>query len=75
VKRKPKLSLTYLHEHNASGQHRIVAVANDSTNSVGNWVDERNLARHLDLFANTDANNGLPMGIFKVREISAQVLA
>ena len=72
---KQKAALTLIHEHNSAGQHRVVAVASDSTNSTGDWVDERNLAKHLDVYANADANNGLPMGIFKVREVPHQVLA
>ncbi len=29
------MSLTLLHEHNASGQHRIVVIADDGTNKAG----------------------------------------
>ena len=71
---KQKLSLTLIHESNSAGQHRIVAVASDGTNSSGEWQDVRKLAAHLDVFANSDADNSLPLGIFKVREVSHQVL-
>ena len=71
---KQKLSLTLIHETNNTGQHRIVAIATDGTNSNGDWQDVRKLASHLDTFANSDADNGLPLGIFKVREVFHQVL-
>lgn len=69
------MSLTFIHEHSDTGQHRIVAVADDGTNSAGEWVDVRRLAQHLDLYASADPSNGLPPGIFKAREVAHQVLA
>ena len=69
------MSLTLIHEFNAKGQHRIVAVADDGTNSTGEWVSTTDFAHHLDLHANADPVNGLPAGIFKTREASHQVLA
>lgn len=74
-RRKPQASLTFMHEFNAEGQHRIVAVSTEGTNSAGEWVEARRLAQHLNLFANADPSNGLPAGIFTVREQAHQVLA
>lgn len=71
---KPKFSVTLIHEHNA-GQHRIVAMASDGTNSASEWQELRNLCHHLDVVANADPDNGLPIGIFRVREVPHQVLA
>lgn len=67
--------LTLIHEHSDTGTHRIVAVADDGTNSAGEWVDVRRLATHLDVYANADPSNSLPAGIFKVKEVPHQVLA
>lgn len=69
------MSLTLVHEMNSKGQHRIVAICDDGTNSAGEWVDTHELAQHLDVFANADFSNLLPPGIFKVREVSYQSLA
>lgn len=69
------MSLTLIHEMTADGQHRIVAVADDGTNSAGEWVDTRSLAQHLDVLANAGGIKELPAGIFKTREVSYQVLA
>ena len=69
------MSLTLIHEMTADGRHRIVAVADDGTNSTGEWVDTRSLATHLDVYANAGGVPELPPGIFKVREVSYQVLA
>lgn len=69
------MSLTLIHELTSDGQHRVVAVADDGTNSVGEWVDTRTLAAHLDVFANAGGVSQLPAGIFKVKEVKHQVLA
>lgn len=69
------MSLTAVHEFNDKGQHRIVTIADDGTNSHGEWVETRHLATHLDLYASADPSSGLPAGIFKVREVPHQVLA
>ena len=69
------MSLTLLHEFNSKGQHRVVAVADDGTNSAGDWAEPHNFAHHLDVHANADPANGLPAGVFKTREVSHQVLA
>ena len=69
------MSLTLIHEITPEGRHRIVAVADDGTNSAGEWVDTRQLATHLDVFANAGGISELPPGIFKVREVKHQVLA
>lgn len=69
------MSLTLIHEMTADGQHRIVAVSDDGTNSTGEWVDTRQLATHLDVYANAGGVAVLPAGIFKVREVAHQVLA
>ena len=64
-----------VHEMTADGRHRIVAVSEDGTNSVGDWVDTRSLAVHLDVFANAGGISELPAGVFKVKEVAHQVLA
>lgn len=69
------MSLTLIHEMTSDGRHRIVAVADDGTNSASEWVDTRQLAQHLDVYANAGGVDGLPAGIFKVREVNHQVLA
>ena len=66
--------LTLVHELTADAQHRIVAIADDGTNSVGEWAPVQKLAHHLDLHANADPSNGLPSGIFKSKEVKHQVL-
>ena len=68
------MSLTLIHEMTAAGQHRIVAVADDGTNSAGEWVETRQLAQHLDVLANADSTLPLPPGIFKVKEVPYQAL-
>ena len=69
-----KFSLTVLHELNPQGQHRIVTVGNDGTNSAGEWFAVTELATHLDLWASADPSKGLPE-VFKVREVAHQVLS
>ena len=69
------MSLTLIHEHSDTGTHRIVAVADDGTNSAGEWVDVRKLATHLDVYANADPSSPLPPGIFATREKAHQVLS
>ena len=69
------MKITLMHEIQENGQHRIVAVAEDGTNSVGKWAPAHELAQHLGLFGNTDYGNGLPPGIFQVKERPHQVLA
>ena len=64
-----------IHEMTADGRHRIVAVAEDGTNSAGEWVDTRSLATHLDVYANAGGVVELPAGVFKVKEVAHQVLA
>ena len=67
--------MTLIHEMTADGRHRIVAVAEDGTNSAGEWVDTRSLATHLDVYANAGGVAELPAGVFKVKEVPHQVLA
>lgn len=67
-------SITLIHEVNKLGEHRIVAVSSDGTNSAGEWAAAHNLATHLDVLANADPDSGLPLGIFKVKEVAHQVL-
>lgn len=67
--------MTLIHEYNDKGQHRIVAVADDGTNSHGDWAETHQIAQHLDLYACADPESGLPAGIFKTREVNHQVLA
>jgi len=67
--------LTAIHEFNSKGQHRIVTICDDGTNSAGEWVAPTDLAHHLDLHACADPSFGLPAGIFKVKELAHQVLA
>ena len=74
MKRKQKFSLTLIHETNVLEQHRIVAIASDGTNSFGDWAEKHKLATHLDTLANSDPDNGLPLGIFKTRDVPHQVL-
>lgn len=69
------MSLTLIHEMTSDGRHRIVAVADDGTNSASEWVDTRSIAQHLDVYANAGAVPELPAGIFKVKEVAHQVLA
>lgn len=69
------MSLTLIHELTADGRHRIVAVANDGTNSASEWVDQRSLAEHLGVLASAGNIQGLPVGIFKTKEVAYQVLA
>lgn len=69
------MSLTVIHEFNASGQHRIVCVADDGTNKAGEWAPTADLATCLNLYANADPASPLPAGVFKVREVAHQVLA
>lgn len=71
---KTKSFLTLIHEVNSLGEHRIVAVANDGTNGAGEWAPAHKLAFHLDVIANADPDNGLPLGIFKTKEVAHQVL-
>ena len=67
--------MIWIHEHNDAGQHRIVAVEADGTNTAGEWVDVRKLATHHDLCASADPAYGLPAGVFKTKEVPHQVLA
>ena len=69
------MSLTLLHEHNAAGQHRIVAVADDGTNKVGEWFPVAELATLLDLYASANPSLPVPAGVFTCREKAHQVLA
>jgi hypothetical protein len=69
------MSLTLIHEMTADGRHRIVAVADDGTNSASEWVDTRQLAQHLDVYANAGGVDVAPTGIFKIKEVAHQVLA
>lgn len=69
------MSLTFVHEQNPQGQHRIVAIADDGTNKAGEWAPVADLATLFDLYANADPASPLPPGVFKVREIKHQVLA
>lgn len=69
------MSLTLIHEFNSKGQHRIVCMSDDSTNSAGDWAEPHDLAHHLNLHASADPSNGLPAGIFTTSEKKHQVLA
>lgn len=69
------MKLTLIHEHNATGQHRIIVMAEDGTNSSGPWAEAHQLAHHLDLHASADPSFGLPPGIFRTKELAHQVLA
>ena len=69
------MSLTLIQEFDGQGRHRIVAVADDSTNKVGEWVPVADLATLLDCYANADPASPLPPGIFTCREKAHQVLA
>jgi len=69
------MTLILVHEMTSDGRHRIVAVADNGTNSYGDWVDTRQLAVHLDVYANAGGISELPAGIFKVKEVAHQVLA
>ena len=69
-----KSSLTIIHELNNLGQHRIVTVASNGTNSAGEWVSTVELALHLNLFASADPSKGLPE-VFTCREPAYQVLS
>lgn len=68
--------MTLIHELTAAGQHRIVQVNDDGTNKTGDWVETRELAELDKYLANASAeHNGLPPGIFTVRECAYQSLA
>lgn len=69
------MSLILVHEMTEDGKHRIVAVADDGTNSASEWVDVRQIAQHLDVYANAGGVKELPAGVFKVKEVAHQVLA
>lgn len=64
-----------LHEMEPTGRHRIVVIRDDGTNSVGDWFPNSEVAHHEGLFANANPDNGLPAGVFTVREVPHQVLA
>jgi hypothetical protein len=74
MSQKAKFSLTVIHELNNSGQHRIVTVGSDGTNSAGEWFSTTELATHLDLWVSADPSKGLPE-VFKVRDTAYQVLS
>jgi hypothetical protein len=74
MSKKAQLSLTTIHELNNCGQHRIVLVSSEGTNSAGEWFSVNELAEHLAVWASADPTKGLPE-IFTVRERSYQVLA
>lgn len=64
-----------IHEMTEDGRHRIVAVAEDGTNSSGEWTDTRSLATHLDVYANAGGVAELPAGMFKTKDVAHQVLS
>ena len=71
---KQKSNITLIHEVNGLGEHRIVAICSDGTNSAGEWAVAHKLASHLDVLANADPDSGLPLGVFKIKEVAHQVL-
>lgn len=74
MSQKAKFSVTVLHELNSCGQHRIVTVGSDGTNSTGEWFSTNELASHLNLWASADPSKGLPE-VFIVRDKAYQVLS
>lgn len=67
--------MTLIHEVNARGQHRIVIVNDDKEVNAGEWSEAVDLAVNGKFFGNSDPGNGLPPGIFQVKEFTHQVLA
>lgn len=69
------MALTLVHELSSEGKHRIVAIADDGTNSTGEWFEVRDLAWHLDCFAVADPCQGFTQGIYSFKLKNHQVLA
>lgn len=74
MRKQAKFSVTVLHELNNCGQHRIVTVGSDGTNSTSEWFSTNELATHLNLWASADPTKGLPE-VFTVRDHAYQVLS
>lgn len=73
---KTKVSPTspqIIHESRDS-KHRIVKLNPNGTNDSSAWASVSELAILGPLLANADPENGLPIGIFTVRSVAAQVL-
>lgn len=64
--------IAVIHEQTDS-QHRIVFIHEDSTNTVGEWVELRQIAALKGHFA-VVGESPLPQGIFTCRGVDHQVL-
>lgn len=69
-----KKPIIVIHEIRNEGDHRLVAVEAEGTNTTGEWVRSTQLATLGPWFGNNDPSNGLPPGVFTVREYAHQVL-
>ena len=65
--------MTLIHEVR-EGQHRIVSVQEDGTNTTGEWVEQREVAK-LDKWYVIYGEHTLPQGVFTVKVVPHQVLA
>lgn len=64
-----------VHELRNEGDHRLVIIKPDGTNIASEWARTTALAQLLGFFGNNDPSNGLPPGVFTVREVAHQILA
>ncbi len=70
------MTIVWAHEYNDKGQHRLVKIADDSTNETSPWVDVHTLARLGKVLAHGGSvSEELPLGPFTVKEVFHQVLS